>query len=149
VDLGRGADRNAADLFSADAKTAGDQTAGLVEQGQLDRRTAPTDQGRTQVDGVYAADATCAANRGSRGGVRHRHGYHGKEAARSPVPASQRVESLGALSGGIAHDLNNVLTPILMAMPLLRTDNSAATAGTRWIRWRPASGAARPSSSRC
>jgi PAS domain S-box-containing protein len=33
---------------------------------------------------------------------------------------AQRLESLGSLASGIAHDLNNVLAPILMAMPLLR-----------------------------
>jgi two-component system, cell cycle sensor histidine kinase and response regulator CckA len=32
---------------------------------------------------------------------------------------SQRMESVGALAGGIAHDLNNVLAPILMAAELL------------------------------
>lgn len=32
---------------------------------------------------------------------------------------AQRLESIGALAGGIAHDLNNVLAPILMAVPLL------------------------------
>jgi PAS domain S-box-containing protein len=39
---------------------------------------------------------------------------------------AQRLESLGTLSGGIAHDLNNVLTPILMALKLLQKDRSAA-----------------------
>ncbi|MBE2285642.1 MAG: PAS domain-containing protein [Prosthecobacter sp.] len=33
---------------------------------------------------------------------------------------AQRMESIGTLAGGIAHDLNNVLTPILMSLELLR-----------------------------
>jgi PAS domain S-box-containing protein len=33
---------------------------------------------------------------------------------------AQRLESIGALASGIAHDLNNVLAPIIMAAPLLQ-----------------------------
>jgi len=35
---------------------------------------------------------------------------------------TQRLESLGALSSGIAHDLNNVLAPILMSISLLKEE---------------------------
>ncbi len=32
----------------------------------------------------------------------------------------QRIQSIGLLAGGVAHDLNNVLAPLMMALPLLR-----------------------------
>ena len=44
---------------------------------------------------------------------------------------AQRLESLGALIGGIAHDLNNALAPILMSGELLR--QNATDAATRRI----------------
>jgi two-component system, cell cycle sensor histidine kinase and response regulator CckA len=34
---------------------------------------------------------------------------------------AQRLESIGTLAGGIAHDLNNVLTPISMAIEILKS----------------------------
>ncbi len=37
---------------------------------------------------------------------------------------AQRVECLGAIAGGIAHDLNNALSPIQLACKLLETENS-------------------------
>lgn len=42
---------------------------------------------------------------------------------------AQRLESLGTLAGGIAHDLNNILAPITMAVELLKmriTDDRSA-----------------------
>ncbi|MEP6686106.1 MAG: PAS domain S-box protein, partial [Verrucomicrobiota bacterium] len=39
---------------------------------------------------------------------------------------AQRLESIGTLASGVAHDLNNILSPILMAAPLLRDEMPAA-----------------------
>jgi signal transduction histidine kinase len=41
---------------------------------------------------------------------------------------AQRLESIGTLAGGIAHDLNNVLAPIMMATDLLRLSYSTGRA---------------------
>lgn len=43
-----------------------------------------------------------------------------KKQRESQFLRAQRLESIGILAGGVAHDLNNVLTPILMAAKLLR-----------------------------
>lgn len=37
---------------------------------------------------------------------------------------AQRMETIGLLAGGIAHDLNNVLAPILMAVEILRASTT-------------------------
>jgi PAS domain S-box-containing protein len=60
---------------------------------------------------------------------------------------AQRMESIGTLAGGIAHDLNNVLAPILMSVDLLRcgdvtpeladtleTIEAAATRGAQMVK---------------
>jgi signal transduction histidine kinase len=38
----------------------------------------------------------------------------------SQMLRAQRMESIGTLAGGVAHDLNNILTPILMSLTILR-----------------------------
>ena len=45
---------------------------------------------------------------------------------------AQRMESIGTLAGGIAHDLNNVLSPILMATDMLALNATDDDSG-RWL----------------
>src|SRR5690606_26447127 len=39
---------------------------------------------------------------------------------------AQRMESIGTLAGGIAHDLNNVLAPILLSLGMLKRQSKTA-----------------------
>ncbi|HSL84440.1 MAG TPA: PAS domain S-box protein, partial [Thermoanaerobaculia bacterium] len=66
--------------------------------------------------------ASLVAERGD-GGPREITGYWidvtDRKLAEQQVLHTQRLESIGTLAGGIAHDLNNVLAPVLMAVGLL------------------------------
>jgi signal transduction histidine kinase len=43
-----------------------------------------------------------------------------QKALEAQLLRAQRIEALGQLAGGIAHDLNNILSPILMNVELLQ-----------------------------
>ena len=45
---------------------------------------------------------------------------------------AQRMESIGTLAGGIAHDLNNILSPIIMSVEMLRLKETDAET-QRWL----------------
>jgi PAS domain S-box-containing protein len=55
-----------------------------------------------------------------------------KKRMESQFLRAQRMESIGTLAGGIAHDLNNVLSPILMAIDMLRLKTTDA-ASKKWL----------------
>lgn len=45
---------------------------------------------------------------------------------------AQRMESIGTLASGIAHDLNNILSPVMMSVEMLQVDNKDP-ASARWL----------------
>jgi PAS domain S-box-containing protein len=46
---------------------------------------------------------------------------------------AQRMESIGTLAGGIAHDLNNILSPILMAVQMLQFKVGDDDTAHQWL----------------
>lgn len=46
---------------------------------------------------------------------------------------TQRLESIGTLAGGIAHDLNNALSPIMMAVEMLQNDLDLPEGSQAWL----------------
>src|SRR5215510_4041338 len=55
-----------------------------------------------------------------------------KKRMESQFLRAQRMESIGTLAGGIAHDLNNVLSPILMAIDMLQLKATDETS-RKWL----------------
>jgi PAS domain S-box-containing protein len=55
-----------------------------------------------------------------------------KKRTESQFLRAQRMESIGTLAGGIAHDLNNVLSPILMAIDMLQL-KAADESSKKWL----------------
>jgi two-component system cell cycle sensor histidine kinase/response regulator CckA len=55
-----------------------------------------------------------------------------KKRMESQFLRAQRMESIGTLAGGIAHDLNNVLSPILMAIDMLQL-KTTDEASKKWL----------------
>ena len=55
-----------------------------------------------------------------------------KKRMESQFLRAQRMESIGTLAGGIAHDLNNVLSPILMAIDMLQMKTTDETS-KKWL----------------
>ena len=47
-----------------------------------------------------------------------------KKSLEARLLRTQRLESIGMLAGGIAHDLNNILQPIMMSIGLLKSERS-------------------------
>ena len=72
----------------------------------------------------YTEEMTITPVRDQRGEITHfaaiKQDVTEKKMLESRLLRSQRLESVGRLASGIAHDLNNILAPMLMSAPVLR-----------------------------
>lgn len=74
---------------------------------------------------VYEEEMTITPVRSAEGRITHfisiKQDVTQRKALERQFLRSQRMESVGLLAGGIAHDLNNVLAPVLLSMALIRS----------------------------
>jgi len=106
------------DDLAADLVLYHELTGGKREHYQIEKRYLRKD-GET-----VCARLTVSVVRAPDGGLRYAismvEDITEKKKLESQFLCAQRLETMGALASGVAHDLNNILTPILMSAPLLR-----------------------------
>ena len=74
---------------------------------------------RTEEEGIALGSAEVVEVSGQRCVLASFHDLTDKRRMEAQLLRNQRLESVGTLAGGIAHDLNNVLAPILLSTKLL------------------------------
>ncbi len=91
--------------------------AGRIWQGEISNR---------RKDGtIYFERMTIAPVREAGGAITHyvamKEDITGRRELESQLERAQRLESIGLLASGIAHDLNNVLAPIMLSLSLVKS----------------------------
>ena len=56
-----------------------------------------------------------------------------KRKLEAQIYRSQRIESIGELASGIAHDLNNVLSPIMMGVEMIKSKGQSDPEESSWL----------------
>jgi PAS domain S-box-containing protein len=115
--------RTTAELFARDPKVGDNQTAVLLQQESWTGEERQRTKGGNEVVVFTRLTLVRGEERQPRAIFAISSDITEKKQIEAQCLRMQRVESLGTLAGGMAHDLNNVLTPVLMAMPLLREED--------------------------
>jgi PAS domain S-box-containing protein len=75
---------------------------------------------------LYSEEMTITPMRDASGAIRHyiavKKDVTESKRLEAQLMRAQRLESIGMLASGIAHDLNNVLSPVLLSIELLKLD---------------------------
>ncbi|HET7535609.1 MAG TPA: PAS domain S-box protein [Candidatus Didemnitutus sp.] len=95
---------------------------GEVWRGELENR---------RKDGtIYQEKMTIAPVRSAQGRIEHfvaiKHDISGQKRLELQMARAQRLESIGLIASGIAHDLNNMLSPIMLSIGILRMRHADA-----------------------
>ncbi len=115
--------RTTAELFSRDPKTGDNQTAVLLQRGGW----AGEERQRTKSGRYVVVFTRLTLVRGGAGEPPAVFAISSDITEKKRIEAQflreQRIESLRALAGGMARDLNAVLAPVSLAIPALRAEN--------------------------
>jgi PAS domain S-box-containing protein len=120
--------RTTTGLFNRDPKIGDNQTAVLLHEGNWTGEERQRTKGGREVVVFSRLTLVRGDARQPRAVFVISSDVTEKKQIEAQFLRAQRVESLGALAGGMAHDLNNVLTPILISIPLLREENLSGEA---------------------
>ncbi|MBI2496802.1 MAG: PAS domain S-box protein [Opitutae bacterium] len=81
---------------------------------------------------IYQEQMTIAPVRDPQGRIAHyvavKHDISEQKKLEQQITRAQRLESIGQLASGIAHDLNNILAPITLALELLKLKHTGGEA---------------------
>jgi len=112
--------RRVAEVITADLAAAQEIGAAVLEQGSWTGERSQVKKNGQRVE-VFSRLSLVRDEQGRpRSVLAINSDVTEKKQLESQFLRSQRLESIGALASGIAHDLNNVLAPIIMAAPLLQ-----------------------------
>jgi PAS domain S-box-containing protein len=113
--------RNVKDLFYTDTSKFAEANASTISQGEWNGELQHQTLNRGQIT-VQAHWTLIRTNEGQPKSILAINtDITDRKKIESQFLRAQRMESIGTLAGGIAHDLNNILAPIMMSVEVLKS----------------------------